>query len=112
MGLNYLDHAKVGEPLVPDYPTLFARCSTGLVAHGQPPDRDRNAGRRRGSPQAALLLKDGDVFEVETERIDHYVWAGSWTRSGSFAFGSAPADTGTWTAGCGISLPPMALARS
>jgi acylpyruvate hydrolase len=36
VGLNYLDHAKEGGMAVPDYPTLFARFSTGLVAHGQP----------------------------------------------------------------------------
>ena len=34
LGINYLDHAKEGGNTVADYPTLFLRCATSLLAHG------------------------------------------------------------------------------
>ena len=36
LGVNYLDHAKEGGNTVADYPALFLRCSTSLLAHGAP----------------------------------------------------------------------------
>ena len=36
LGLNYLDHIKEGGNKVPDYPVLFMRGQTSLVASGQP----------------------------------------------------------------------------
>ena len=36
IGLNYRDHAKEGGNPIPDYPAVFMRCTTSLVAHGQP----------------------------------------------------------------------------
>ena len=36
LGVNYVDHAKEGGNTVADYPTLFLRCSTSLLAHGAP----------------------------------------------------------------------------
>ncbi len=36
LGVNYHDHAKEGGNTVADYPTLFLRCSTSLLAHGAP----------------------------------------------------------------------------
>lgn len=34
LGVNYVDHAAEGGNVVADYPTLFLRCTTSLVAHG------------------------------------------------------------------------------
>src|SRR5579883_687675 len=34
LGLNYADHAKEGGHARPQYPSLFLRCATSLVAHG------------------------------------------------------------------------------
>jgi len=34
LGVNYHDHAKEGGNTVADYPALFLRCSTSLLAHG------------------------------------------------------------------------------
>ena len=34
LGVNYHDHAKEGGNTVADYPALFMRCSTSLLAHG------------------------------------------------------------------------------
>ena len=36
LGLNYADHAKEGGHAVPEYPSLFLRVPTSLVAAGQP----------------------------------------------------------------------------
>jgi acylpyruvate hydrolase len=35
LGLNYVDHAAEGGHAKPDYPSLFLRCATSLVAHGE-----------------------------------------------------------------------------
>ena len=35
LGLNYVDHAAEGGHAKPDYPSLFLRCGTSLVAHGE-----------------------------------------------------------------------------
>ena len=34
LGVNYVDHAKEGGNQVGDYPALFLRCGTSLLAHG------------------------------------------------------------------------------
>jgi len=36
LGVNYVDHAKEGGNTVADYPALFLRCATSLLAHGAP----------------------------------------------------------------------------
>jgi acylpyruvate hydrolase len=36
LGVNYIDHAKEGGNQVGDYPSLFLRCNTSLLAHGAP----------------------------------------------------------------------------
>ena len=35
LGLNYVDHAAEGGHAKPEYPSLFLRCATSLVAHGE-----------------------------------------------------------------------------
>jgi acylpyruvate hydrolase len=41
LGLNYVDHAAEGGHAKPDYPSIFLRCATSLVAHGEPILRPR-----------------------------------------------------------------------
>jgi 2-keto-4-pentenoate hydratase/2-oxohepta-3-ene-1,7-dioic acid hydratase in catechol pathway len=36
LGVNYHDHAKEGGNTVADYPALFLRCASSLLAHGAP----------------------------------------------------------------------------
>jgi 2-keto-4-pentenoate hydratase/2-oxohepta-3-ene-1,7-dioic acid hydratase in catechol pathway len=36
LGVNYIDHAKEGGNQIGDYPAIFLRCSTSLLAHGAP----------------------------------------------------------------------------
>lgn len=35
LGLNYVDHAAEGGHAKPEYPSIFLRCNTSLVAHGE-----------------------------------------------------------------------------
>ena len=35
LGLNYVDHAAEGGHAKPDYPSIFLRCTTSLVGHGE-----------------------------------------------------------------------------
>ena len=41
LGLNYADHAKEGGHDLPDYPSLFLRTRTSLIAHDEPIVRPR-----------------------------------------------------------------------
>ena len=36
LGVNYIDHAKEGGNQIGDYPSIFLRCATSLLAHGAP----------------------------------------------------------------------------
>jgi acylpyruvate hydrolase len=36
LGLNYVDHAKEGGNPIPEYPAVFLRTRSSLIAHGQP----------------------------------------------------------------------------
>jgi 2-keto-4-pentenoate hydratase/2-oxohepta-3-ene-1,7-dioic acid hydratase in catechol pathway len=36
LGVNYIDHAKEGGNTIGDYPSIFLRCATSLLAHGAP----------------------------------------------------------------------------
>jgi acylpyruvate hydrolase len=36
LGVNYIDHAKEGGNQIGDYPAIFLRCATSLLAHGAP----------------------------------------------------------------------------
>ena len=36
LGVNYVDHAKEGGNQIGDYPSIFMRCATSLLAHGAP----------------------------------------------------------------------------
>lgn len=36
LGVNYVDHAKEGGNQIGEYPTVFLRCATSLLAHGRP----------------------------------------------------------------------------
>jgi 2-keto-4-pentenoate hydratase/2-oxohepta-3-ene-1,7-dioic acid hydratase in catechol pathway len=36
LGLNYADHAKEGGHQIPDYPSIFLRCTTSLLPAGEP----------------------------------------------------------------------------
>lgn len=51
VGLNYKAHVEESGMQMPDYPTVFARFNTGLVAHGQP----------------LVKPKSSDQFDYESE---------------------------------------------
>ena len=39
LGLNYADHAKEGGNAIPDYPAMFLRATSSLIAHDEPLQR-------------------------------------------------------------------------
>jgi len=72
IGLNYRDHAKEGGNPIPDYPAVFMRCNTSLVAHGseimRPPVSDKL------DFEAELAVVIGKVAaEVSAQRALDYV---------------------------------------
>ncbi|QYY33891.1 fumarylacetoacetate hydrolase family protein (plasmid) [Cupriavidus pinatubonensis] len=68
VGLNYADHTKESPYDQPDYPTLFFRVHTSLVAHGQPlvrPAVDDCAGLDFEGEVAVVLGKGGRHIRKE-----------------------------------------------
>ncbi|MBP0638825.1 fumarylacetoacetate hydrolase family protein [Cupriavidus sp. AcVe19-6a] len=68
VGLNYADHTKESPYEQPNYPTLFFRVHTSLVAHGQPmvrPAVDDSAGLDFEGEVAVILGKGGRHIRKE-----------------------------------------------
>jgi acylpyruvate hydrolase len=62
LGLNYTDHAKeMGRP-PPDYPAVFLRSSSSLIAHGAPVIRPRNSEQ---------LDYEGELVAFVGSRVKH-----------------------------------------
>lgn len=59
VGLNYADHTKESKYEQPDYPTLFNRFNTSLVAHNAPMIRPRNSDSFDYEGEIAVVLKKG-----------------------------------------------------
>ena len=71
IGLNYADHSAESGFEVPDYPTVFARFSSGLIAHGDPIIRPRLSEQLDFEGElVAILGKGGRNIPVE-EALDH-----------------------------------------
>jgi len=56
LGLNYVDHADEGGFEKPDYPVLFMRGRTSLVAHGKPMIRPRCSERLDYEAELAVII--------------------------------------------------------
>jgi acylpyruvate hydrolase len=67
LGLNYADHAKEGGNPIPDYPALFLRATTSLVAHGQPILRPACSERLDYEAELAIVIgrKAKNVSEAD-----------------------------------------------
>jgi acylpyruvate hydrolase len=62
VGLNFLDHAAEGGHAIPDYPALFFRSRTSVVAHGAPLVRPRVSQR---------FDYEGELVAVIGRRVRH-----------------------------------------
>jgi acylpyruvate hydrolase len=56
IGLNYVDHAKEGGNPIPEYPAVFLRTKTSLVAHGQPMVRPKASDKFDYEAELAIVI--------------------------------------------------------
>lgn len=59
IGLNYADHSKESKIVQPDYPTVFFRASTSLVAHNAPIVRPRVSDSLDYEGEAVVVIGKG-----------------------------------------------------
>ena len=71
LGVNYVDHAKEGGNTVADYPALFLRCNTSLLAHGAPLQVPRISSQLDFEAELALVVGKRARFVSEAEALQH-----------------------------------------
>ncbi len=71
VGLNYKAHVEESGMKMPDYPTVFARFNTGLVAHGAPLVKPRSSDQFDYESELAVVIgKTARHVPVE-QALDH-----------------------------------------
>jgi acylpyruvate hydrolase len=71
LGVNYHDHAKEGGNTVADYPALFLRCSTSLLAHGAPLRVPAASGKLDFEAELALVIGTPARHVSEDHALKH-----------------------------------------
>jgi 2-keto-4-pentenoate hydratase/2-oxohepta-3-ene-1,7-dioic acid hydratase in catechol pathway len=71
LGVNYHDHAKEGGNTVADYPALFMRCSTSLLAHGAPLQVPAVSAKLDFEAELALVIGAPARKVKEAEALKH-----------------------------------------
>ena len=71
IGLNYRDHAKEGGNPIPDYPAIFLRCTTSLVAHGQPILRPLASDKLDFEAELAVVIGRTARRVAASQALDH-----------------------------------------
>jgi len=71
LGVNYHDHAKEGGNTVADYPALFLRCGSSLLAHGAPLRLPRISDKLDYEAELALVIGTRARFVTEAEALQH-----------------------------------------
>jgi len=71
LGVNYHDHAKEGGNTVADYPALFLRCATSLLAHGAPLQVPRISSKLDYEAELALVIGKRARHVSEADALDH-----------------------------------------
>ena len=69
LGVNYVDHAKEGGNTVADYPTLFLRCTTSLLAHGAPLRVPRISDKLDYEAELAVVIGHRARFVAEADAL-------------------------------------------
>ena len=69
LGVNYVDHAKEGGNTVADYPALFLRCASSLLAHGAPLRVPRISDKLDFEAELALVIGRRTRFVTETDAL-------------------------------------------
>ena len=70
LGLNYVDHAKEGGNRVGDYPAMFLRCATSLLAHGAPLQVSRLSSKLDFEAELAVVIGRRARFVDEADALD------------------------------------------
>lgn len=96
VGLNYRAHTAEGPYEQPDYPTLFARFSSSLVAHGQPILRPK-ASEKLDFEGELVAIVGREAKDVEVENAMDYIVGYSLFNDGSIR--DFQRITPQWTAG-------------
>jgi acylpyruvate hydrolase len=71
VGLNYADHAAESSMATPDYPTLFARFATGLIAHDEPLIRPSNSDKLDYEGEVVAVIGKGGRRIAKTDALAH-----------------------------------------
>jgi 2-keto-4-pentenoate hydratase/2-oxohepta-3-ene-1,7-dioic acid hydratase in catechol pathway len=71
LGVNYHDHAKEGGNTVADYPALFLRCNTSLLAHGAPLKVPEISSKLDYEAELALVISKTARFVREADALQH-----------------------------------------
>ena len=71
LGVNYIDHAKEGGNTVGDYPALFLRCSSSLLAHGAPLRVPSISSKLDYEAELAVVIGRRARFVTEADALAH-----------------------------------------
>jgi acylpyruvate hydrolase len=71
IGLNYVDHAKEGGNPIPDYPAVFLRTNSSLVAHGQPLVRPTSSDKFDYEAELAIVIGKTAHNVAEADALSH-----------------------------------------
>jgi acylpyruvate hydrolase len=71
VGLNYADHASEASMKAPDYPTLFARFPSSLIAHGQPIVRPRVSDKLDYEGELVAVIGKGGRYIPRAAALSH-----------------------------------------
>lgn len=71
LGVNYVDHAKEGGNTVADYPAVFLRCATSLLAHGAPMKVPSISSKLDYEAEFALVISRTTRFVSEEQALDY-----------------------------------------
>jgi 2-keto-4-pentenoate hydratase/2-oxohepta-3-ene-1,7-dioic acid hydratase in catechol pathway len=73
IGLNYADHSAESGMKTPDFPTVFARFTSGLVAHGEPLVCPRVSTAFDYEGEMVAVIGKGGRHIAEADALDHVV---------------------------------------
>lgn len=96
LGLNYVDHAAEGGHAKPEYPSLFLRCGTSLVAHGEAIWRPR-ASTKLDYEAELVAVVGRTARHVPVDRALHHIAGYSCFNDGSLR--DYQRKTSQWTIG-------------
>ena len=70
LGVNYIDHAKEGGNKVGEYPSIFLRCATSLLAHRAPLQMPEVSDKLDFEAELAVVIGRRTRFVSEADALD------------------------------------------